>query len=268
MLTSTLPISLIVSNCNPSLRRQNPELPIPLNMADVVSLAQAGDHDAFSKLYSAHKKRVFSICLRMVREFSLAEDLTQETFLQLHRKLASFRAESAFTTWLHRMAVNTVLMHLRKRVLPSVSLDQLTTDAPDDHSARSFGARDLAQAGAVDRVTINRAVATLAPGYRSIFLLHDVQGLNHHEIATILKCSAGNTKSQLHKARRAMRGALSLKDALGSIVEPGKNVNKLGTLPIQRRGTIVSPGFGGGRENRAVRRDKPAVREFQVRLEA
>jgi len=144
-----------------------------------------------------------------VRDHSLADDLTQETFLQAHRKLASFRGDSAFGTWLHRLAVNTVLMHLRKRGLSLVSLDHLMTDVPEERAGRDFGTRDLMQAGVVDRLTISRAVATLAPGYRSIFLLHDVEGFNHDEIADMLKCSRGNTKSQLHKARRAMRGALT-----------------------------------------------------------
>jgi len=235
-------------------------------MASVLSLAQAGNHAAFSELYSAHKKRVFSICMRMVREVSLAEDLTQETFLQLHRKIGSFRGESAFTTWLHRMAVNTVLMHLRKRVLTLVSLDHLTTENPDDHPVRSFGARDLAQAGTVDRVTIDRAIATLAPGYRSIFLLHDVQGFDHHEIATILNCSTGNTKSQLHKARRAMRGALSLKAIPNKICEQVKVV--VSPLRTQRPGNIVSAGPRAGRENLAFIHANSAVEGSPIRLHA
>jgi RNA polymerase sigma-70 factor (ECF subfamily) len=176
---------------------------------EVLVLAQAGDPDAFSKLYLRHKKRVFSICMRMVHDFPLAEDLAQETFIQLHRKLASFRGDSAFTTWLHRMTVNVVLMHLRKRVLPVVSLDQIMTDIPEEHVGRSFGTCDRRQTGVVDRIAIERAVATLAPGYRYFFLLHDVHGLEHREIATMKGCSLGNSKSQLHKARRALRDALS-----------------------------------------------------------
>jgi RNA polymerase sigma-70 factor (ECF subfamily) len=176
---------------------------------DVLIRAQAGDPDAFSKLYLRHKKRVFSICMRMVHSFPLAEDLTQETFIQLHRKLALFRGDSAFTTWLHRMTVNVALMHLRKRVLPVVSLDQMMTDIPEEHVGRSFGACDRRQTGVVDRIAIERAVATLAPGYRHFFLLHDVHGLQHREIASTEGCSLGNSKSQLHKARRALRDALS-----------------------------------------------------------
>jgi RNA polymerase sigma-70 factor (ECF subfamily) len=177
--------------------------------ADAVGRAQAGDQDAFSELYVQHKRRVFSICMNIVHDYSLAEDLSQETFLQLHRKLESFRGESAFTTWLHRLTVNTVLMHLRKRVLSVISLDHLTAEIPEEHMGRGFATRDLAQAGTVDRLAIDHAVASLAPGYRIIFLLHDVEGFDHAEIASMLQCTCGNTKSQLYKARRVLRGALA-----------------------------------------------------------
>lgn len=122
-----------------------------------------------------------------------------------------FRGDSAFTTWLHRLAVNTVLMYLRKRGLSVVSLDHLMEEVPEERIGRSFGARDLMQAGVVDRLDIDRALAAMAPGYRSIFLLHDIQGFDHAEIASMLNCTRGNTKSQLHKARRVLRGALSSK---------------------------------------------------------
>ena len=176
---------------------------------DVLVRAQAGDPDAFSMLYFRHKKRVLSICMRMVHDFPLAEDLAQETFLQLHRKIASFRGDSAFTTWLHRMTVNVVLMQVRKHVLPVISLDQMMTDVPDGNVGRSFGTCDRRQTGVIDRVALDRAVASLPPGYRLFFLLHDVQGLEHREIAFMEGCSVGNSKSQVHKARRALRDALS-----------------------------------------------------------
>ena len=209
MTTLTFPISLLESTRIPALGCRPAQAQGDRRQADAVGRAQAGDHDAFSELYVQHKKHVFSICMRMVRDFSLAEDLTQETFLQLHRKIASFRGDSVFSTWLHRMAVNTVLMHLRKHVLPVVSLDHLMENFPEERAGRSFGTRDLAQAGAIDRLTIYRAIATLAPGYRNIFLLHDVHGYDHGEIASMLECTCGNTKSQLHKARRVLRGALT-----------------------------------------------------------
>lgn len=209
MVTPTFPISLLDSHriATPGSGRFATSTESPLD--DVLVRAQAGDPDAFSMLYCRHKKRVLSICMRMVHDFPLAEDLAQETFLQLHRKIASFRGDSAFTTWLHRMTVNVVLMHLRKRVLPVVSLDQMMTDIPEEHVGRSFGTCDRRQTGVVDRIAIERAVATLAPGYRYFFLLHDVHGLEHREIATMKGCSLGNSKSQSHKARRALRDALS-----------------------------------------------------------
>jgi RNA polymerase sigma-70 factor (ECF subfamily) len=208
MLSSTIPISLMESAPIPALGYKRLQAPDRSREAEFVARAQAGDHDAFSELYLRNKRRVFSICMRMVRDSSLAEDLAQEVFLQVHRKLPTFRGDSVFSTWLHRLAVNTVLMHLRKGALSVVSLDYLMTEVPEERAGRDFGACDLTQAGALDRVAIDRAVATLAPGYRSVFFLHDVQGFRHGEIASMLKCSPGNTKSQLHKARRVLRGVL------------------------------------------------------------
>ena len=209
MVTSALPVSLFHSTPIPALRGQRLASPAKSHAHNVLLRAQAGDPDAFAQLYLPHNKRVFAICIRMVRDVSLAEDLSQDTFLQLHRKLMSFRGESLFTTWLHRMTVNIVLMHMRKRVLPVVSLDQMMADLPDKNVGSCFGNRDPTQAGVVDRVTIERAAASLAPGYRKSFLLHDVYGFEHREIASMEGCSLGNSKSQLHKARRALRGALS-----------------------------------------------------------
>jgi RNA polymerase sigma-70 factor (ECF subfamily) len=187
-----------------------PTLPISLpHAARILAQAQAGDDDAFAKLYLQHKKRVFAVCWRMVHDYAQAEDLMQETFLQLHRKLATFRGDSAFTTWLHRITVNTVLMHLRKRALPIVSLDYLMTAIPEERVGYEVGTRDISQVGVIDRLAIDRAAVNLAPGYRSTFLLHDVHGFQHKEIASILNCTLGNSKSQLHKARRVLRRILS-----------------------------------------------------------
>lgn len=215
MTTLNFPISLLDPTHIPAAGYRPAQAQAARRQPDAVSRAQAGDQDAFSELYGQHKKHVFSICMRMVRDFSLAEDLTQETFLQLHRKIASFRGDSVFSTWLHRMAVNTVLMHLRKHVLSVVSLDHLMENVPEERAGRNFGTRDLAQAGAIDRLTIYRAIGTLAPGYRNIFLLHDVHGYDHGEIASMLDCTCGNTKSQLHKARRVLRGALTQMTSTG-----------------------------------------------------
>jgi RNA polymerase sigma-70 factor (ECF subfamily) len=208
MVTSAFPISTLDTNCVSAFDADPPKIPVIRRQPDVVTRAQAGDPQAFTEIYLLHKKRVLSICVRMVNDLSLAEDLAQEAFFQLHRKLVSFRGDSAFTTWLHRITVNTVLMHLRKRVLPVVSLDEMMANVPEVRVGREFGSRDLTQAGVVDRLALDRAVDTLAPGYRCVYILHDVEGYAHWEIAEMQNCSLGNSKSQLHKARRALRSAL------------------------------------------------------------
>jgi len=145
----------------------------------------------------------------MVGNTAEAEDLTQEAFLQLFRKISTFRGESAFSTWLHRLAVNVVLMKLRKKSGKETSLEQVTE--PDEESGaprRDFGAPDLKLSGSLDRVNIQRAVDQLPPGYKAVFVLHDVQGYEHNEIAEIMGCSIGNSKSQLHKARMRLRELL------------------------------------------------------------
>jgi RNA polymerase sigma-70 factor (ECF subfamily) len=174
-----------------------------------IRLAQQGDAAAFERLYRLHSRRVYSLCLRMVGNTAEAEDLTQEAFLQLFRKIATFRGESAFSTWLHRLAVNVVLMKLRKKSGKETSLEQVTE--PDEESGtprRDFGAIDLRLSGSLDRVNLQRAVDQLPPGYKAAFILHDVQGYEHNEIAEMLGCSIGNSKSQLHKARMRLRDLL------------------------------------------------------------
>jgi RNA polymerase sigma-70 factor (ECF subfamily) len=199
----------------PSLALSPAPAPIPpdalkeyIAEAKILALAQAGDHHAFAQLYSLHKRRIYSLCLRMVGNVAEAEDLTQEAFLQLHRKIATFRGDSAFSTWLHRMAINVVLMHLRKRGLSLVSLDEAMEPVFDGGAGRSFGTPDLTLSGSIDRLALERAVANLPAGYRLIFVLHDIEGYEHNEIATMLDCSIGNSKSQLHKARLKLRDAL------------------------------------------------------------
>ena len=136
-----------------------------------------------------------------------AEDLTQEAFLQLFRKISTFRGESAFSTWLHRLAVNVVLMHLRKKGLQQISLDEVDT-SQDEPVKRDYGSDDRRLTGSVDRIGLQKAIADLPPGYRAVFVLHDVEGYEHNEIAEIMKCSVGNSKSQLHKARMKLRERL------------------------------------------------------------
>ena len=190
-------------------QRQNSEL----DEAAAIERAKQGDAGAFQALYDKHKRRVYSLCLRMTANVAEAEDLTQEAFLQLYRKIATFRGESAFSTWLHRLSVNVVLMHLRKKGLPVVSLEETTQGAEEDSPKKDFGAEDLALAGSIDRLQLQKAVDDLPPGYRTIFVLHDVEGYEHNEIAEIVGCSIGNSKSQLHKARMKLRDLLKMNRA-------------------------------------------------------
>ena len=178
-----------------------------LSEAEAIERAKQGDADAFQALYDLHKRRVYSLCLRMTANAAEAEDLTQEAFLQLFRKIGTFRGESAFSTWLHRMAVNVVLMRLRKKNLPVIPLDD-PLESEEESSKKELGAADPLLSGSVDRMQIQRAVDALPPGYRTIFVLHDVEGYEHNEIADIVGCSIGNSKSQLHKARMKLRDLL------------------------------------------------------------
>jgi RNA polymerase sigma-70 factor (ECF subfamily) len=189
-----------------------------LSEAQAIERAKHGDGEAFQVLYDMHKRRVYSLCLRMTANTAEAEDLAQEAFLQLYRKIATFRGESAFSTWLHRLSVNVVLMHLRKKGLPVVSLEETTQGGTEeDTPKKDFGAEDVALAGSIDRLQLQKAVESLPPGYRTIFVLHDVEGYEHNEIATIVGCSIGNSKSQLHKARMKLRDLLKMNRAVKAV---------------------------------------------------
>ena len=140
--------------------------------SEAIRLAQQGNAPAFERLYQLHNRRVYSLCLRMVGNTAEAEDLTQEAFLQLFRKVATFRGESAFSTWLHRLAVNVVLMKLRKKSGMETSLEQITE--PDEESGgprRDFGTLDLRLSGSIDRVNLQRAVDVGSPGTELEFAL-------------------------------------------------------------------------------------------------
>lgn len=170
-------------------------------------LAQAGDKQAFARLYETHKRRVYALCLRITRDQAEAEDCAQEAFLQCFLRLSTFRGDAALSTWLYRLTVNVVLMRIRAARVRPISLDTSgTVDEPGESAILNIcPVEDLRLTGAVDRIALHRALRKLPPGYRTIFLLHDVEGKAHSEIARELGCSVGNSKSQLHQARLRLR---------------------------------------------------------------
>jgi RNA polymerase sigma-70 factor, ECF subfamily len=172
-----------------------------------VQLAATGNMEAFEELYRHYHRRVYSLCLRMTRNVSEAEDLTQDVFIQLFRKLGTFRGEASFGTWLHRLTVNEVLMHFRK---PSVKVERTTEDGTTPTQIVG-GTERPEKMSLVDRIALDEAIRQLSPGYRAVFILHDVEGYEHQQIGKILGCAAGTSKSQLHKARLKLRRLLKKK---------------------------------------------------------
>jgi RNA polymerase sigma-70 factor, ECF subfamily len=204
--------------------------PNGLSLSETIRLAQKGDAAAFESLYQTHNRRVYALCLRMVGNPAEAEDLTQEAFLQTYRKIQTFRGESNFSTWLHRVTVNIVLMKLRRKKYVEVSLEENTERDEDSPSPRNeLGEADLRLTGSIDRINLQRAIEQLPPGFKSIFILHDIQGYKHNEIGEILGCSAGNSKSQLHKARMRLR----------ELLKRGAH----GSPPPSGESTVSSPGI-------------------------
>lgn len=166
--------------------------------------AASGNLAAFEMIYERYHRRTYSLCLRMTSSQTEAEDLTQEVFIQLFRKIGSFRGDSAFSTWLHRLTVNQVLMHFRRR---SVKNERTSEDGQmPEQTVR--GSADPNKMQVVDRIALKNAIAELPNGYRNVFVLHDVEGFEHEEVARIMGISIGTSKSQLHKARLKLRGLL------------------------------------------------------------
>ncbi|MBA3320464.1 MAG: RNA polymerase sigma factor [Pyrinomonadaceae bacterium] len=177
---------------------------------DLAQQSAAGDVSAFETLYRRHFRRVYLLCLRMLGNPAEAEDLTQETFTHLYNKIGSFRGDSAFTTWLHRLTVNQVLMHFRRRK----SRPEFTTFDGETPIQIVRGTENPGKMPIVDRLVLEDAISKLPPGYRSIFVLHDVEGHEHGEIARMLGISEGTSKSQLHKARLKIRNLIREQAAL------------------------------------------------------
>lgn len=166
--------------------------------------AAGGNLAAFEMIYQRYHRRTYSLCLRMTSSQTEAEDLTQEVFIQLFRKVGSFRGDSAFSTWLHRLTVNQVLMHFRRR---SVKNEKVSDDGEMPDQAVN-GTSNPNKMPVVDRIALKNAIAELPRGYRNVFVLHDVEGYEHEEVARMMNISVGTSKSQLHKARLKLRGLL------------------------------------------------------------
>ena len=187
---------------------QVPAADVPLDRSaadlDLCRMAEAGNIAAFELLYERYHRRTYSLCLRMTSSQTEAEDLTQEVFIQLFRKIGSFRGDSAFSTWLHRMTVNQVLMHFRRRSVKN----ERTSDDGEVPEQTVSGTANPGKMQVVDRIALKNAIAELPNGYRNVFVLHDVEGFEHEEVARMMGISVGTSKSQLHKARLKLRGLL------------------------------------------------------------
>lgn len=169
-----------------------------------VALAAAGDRRAFERLYQANVNRVFSICARMVGDRTQAEELTQDVFVRAWEKLGLFRGESAFSTWLHRLAVNVVLNQRKTEGRRGSRFESMDAEEGPDYAAP---ARLGHSPG--DAMDLEAAIATLPPGARKVFILHDVEGYKHEEIAQMFGVTSGSCKAQLHRARMLLRKALN-----------------------------------------------------------
>jgi RNA polymerase sigma-70 factor (ECF subfamily) len=173
------------------------------NEADAIRAAQEGNRTAFEFLYHLHSGRVYRVILRILRNVSDAEDLTQQVFLTFFRKIGTFRGESCLSTWLHKIAVNTALMHLRRQ-RPA----DLQTESLDADQAPPLKISDRSMLSAPDRISMMRAIRQLPAGCRRLFVMHVVLGHEHHEIAQLVGCSIGCSKSQVHKARKRLQAFL------------------------------------------------------------
>jgi RNA polymerase sigma-70 factor, ECF subfamily len=217
----------------------------------LVRRALDGDGEAFASLFHLHKHRVYAVILRMTKNTAEADDLTQDAFIQVFRKLSTFRGESALSTWLHRIAVTTALMHFRKQPSHQVSLDEPGDQDGLSLPKREYGRHDDQLRFSLDRIALERALETLPHGYRTIFELHEIKGYGHREIANLLHCSIGNSKSQLHKAKERMRECLSLRH---QPTRPLRNSRKR-RGSMHRKNVSIARDFSRSCPGQAVQRD-------------
>lgn len=184
--------------------------PTFLNTDKVVEKAKSGDITALAELYTLYKTPVYNLCLRLTRDVLDAEDLMQEVFLQVYRKLNTFRGEAAFGSWLYRVATNVTMMHLRKRQVEEIPLDEL--ELQNLECASRSGIRD--RWDPTKRIALLRALCGLSKNRRTSILLHDLKGLSHNEIAQSLGVIASTSKARLHQAHRKLRETLGVTDML------------------------------------------------------
>jgi RNA polymerase sigma-70 factor, ECF subfamily len=182
---------------------------------ELIKRTQQGEEQAFAELYSKYKSKVHCICWGVTRNTDDADDLTQEVFLQLFKKINCFDGRSAFGTWLYRVALNVCLMRKRKLRYreEGVQFQSLNVMLEDGEVTWEFAFRDRALEHTVDRLVLCDAIANLTPGFHAVFVLHELQGLQHNEISERLGISTGTSKSQLNKARKRMRQFITRMDA-------------------------------------------------------
>ncbi|HEX6185943.1 MAG TPA: RNA polymerase sigma factor [Pyrinomonadaceae bacterium] len=173
---------------------------------ELAQRAAAGDMQAFEELFRLHRRLVYGLSLRMTQDVSEAEDITQEVFVLLLHKVGGYRGEANFTTWLHRLTVNQVLMRFRRN---KARREDALEDEEGQPPQETWRAASPKATQLIDRITLESAIAQLPPGYRAAFILHDVEGYDHEEVARLLGCAVGTSKSQLHKARTKLRKILT-----------------------------------------------------------
>ena len=169
-----------------------------------VDAARRGDLDAFDCLVARHQERIFRFCLWSLQDREEAQDAAQEAFIRAFRHLKTFRGDCAFSTWLHRLTVNQVLMHFRRRSVKN----EKTSDDGEMPEQTMPGTTNPNKMQVIDRIALKNAIAQLPNGYHKVFVLHDVKGYEHEEVARMMGISVGTSKSQLHKARLKLRGLL------------------------------------------------------------
>ena len=197
---------------------ENPDRDADARLVDarLIERARAGDVDAFEHVYRKEVGRVYALCLRMTGEASRAREVTQSVFVRAWDRLASFRGDSQLSSWLHRIAVNEVLVEARtdrrRRARVVLAEDYAPEDAPEKSGALADAPTSLGVAMPEDtetRIDLERAIAGLPPGARTVFVLHDIEGYRHEEISKMTGSAEGTLRAQLHRARKLLMEALS-----------------------------------------------------------